>query len=121
MRFSGTLLVLIILAIAVIFGAATWWRYSTDNPTSTDATLSWSDGQWVVEARFADEIELDFGPGTGAIVTSASFPERRMTGQVGTVRDDDSITVVLDYGPPDDAPKTTVPAEVTIDAATSPQ
>ncbi len=121
MKSSGSFLVVAIVVIAVIFGAATWWRYSADNPTSTNATLSRLDGQWVVEAKFPDERELNFGIGTGAIVTSASFPDLRMTGQVETIREDDSVVIVLAHAPPDDAPATAVPAEVTIDAVTSPQ
>jgi hypothetical protein len=121
MKFSGSFLVLVIVGLAVIFGAATWWRYTTDNPTSTDATLFRLDGRWVVEASFPASQKLDFGVGTGAIISSASFPGLRMTGRVATIRADDSITIALDHAPPDDAPAVTAPAEITIDAVTSPR
>ncbi len=74
MKSSGTLLVLVILGLAIAFGAATWWRYSVDNPTSTDATLARMEGQWVVEAKFPVETDLNFNVGTGAIVSKLQLP-----------------------------------------------
>ncbi len=123
MKSSGSNLVVLIVLIAVAFGAGTWWFYSADNPTTTDATLSRREGQWIVQAKFPDRDERStpFVVGTGAIVSSTSFPGLRMTGMIETVNPDDSVVIVLDHTPPEDTAETSAPAAVSIDSATAPK
>ncbi len=121
MMSSGKVLVVVIVAAALVFGAGTWWQYTTDNPTSTDASLVHRDGAWVVEAQFAADDLPNVKVETRAVISSPDFPGLKMTGQVSEVTPDEPVVIALQQGPPEDAFKEAAPAAVTLDAVTAPQ
>ncbi len=121
MKSSGSIIALVIVTLGLLIGGTTWWRYSAENPTSSNATLSQRDGQWIVSASFPGGEYPNLRVGTGAIITSPEFPKTRMTGMIQRINPDDSVVIVLDRDPPDTTGLTSARARVTIDAATAPQ
>lgn len=121
MKSSGTLVVLLIVVAGLFVGATTWWRYSTENPTSSDATLTQLDGQWIARANFPGDKSPDLLIGTGAIITCTRFPDTRITGVIERINEDHSVVILIDQDLPQLPDITSAPAHVTIDAATAPQ
>lgn len=121
MRSSGKVFVIALLAVALVFGAGTWWRYTTDNPSTTDADLIHRDGGWFVEAQFAEEDLPKIKVDTRAVISSPDFPGLRMSGLVSKVGADAPVIITLQEGPPEESSLESARAAVTLDAATAPQ
>ncbi len=121
MKSSGTFIVLFIVVLGLVVGATTWWRYSAENPTSSNATLSHQEGRWIVQARFPGGEYPNLKLGTGAVITCPAFPDTRMTGIIERINPDHTVVIVLDQKLPQTPDLTSAPAHVTIDAATAPE
>lgn len=114
-------MVLIVVAIGLACVAWSWVTYHSSNPTTSEATLSFSEpNTWMVQARFPNTPTDHLLPGTLAIVTTPNLPNHKMSGQITRVMDAGWYEISITTTPPEGTPPAHMPCFVTVDAATAP-